>query len=185
MRSSSREMSWEENRQSFVQEADEGSVICRWNDSFPMRYPAPKNPTENICRRRVPFEMKFWLSAVGGFQITKTLTEIAGNRWLKSCMMIRYAVYTPIQKGRIRTHWGKNRGRHSKFTQTLCKIIWAIIYLESLRRADEWFMGIVSASSRWNQSILFLDERYLITVDCWDILKMQKLLMVRNIKFLD
>lgn len=108
MRSSSREMSWEENRQSFVQEAEEGSVICRWNNSFPMRYPARKNPTENICRR-IPFEMKFWLSAVGGFQITKTLTEIAGNRWLKSCMMIRYAVYTPIQKGRIR-HTGEKTG---------------------------------------------------------------------------
>lgn len=142
MRSSSREMSWEENRQSFVQEADEGSVIFRRNDCLPRRHPARKNPPGNVCRRRVPFGRKFWLSPVGGFQITKTLMELAGNRWLKSCMMIRYAVYTPIQKGRIRTHGGAGGGTQTSgslqdyfrdYISCVTQKCWWVIYGDCFR----------------------------------------------------
>lgn len=80
---------------------------------------------------------------------------------------------------------GRKCVRHLKQTQALCKFLWATIDHESLGSADKWLIWIISESSKWNWSGLIRDVRYLITVDSREYLKKkQKLLMVKNTKFL-
>lgn len=145
-----------EDWRSFVQEADKVTSVFRDRMTISklglLHWRVPQK--KKNCRRRFLFKMKFWLSSVCGFQITKKFMKIAGNRWLKKLHNDpRYyfgMLFTPQFRREELEHTGRKCGRHLKLTQTLWKIIGAIAYHESLRCADEWFMWIVSEFSRWN-----------------------------------
>lgn len=151
MRRCSREMVWK--RELTVICCQELTLIFSRNDNYQIRYTADEMSYRKTFAGFL-FKMKFWLSSVCSFQVTNKFMEIAGNRWFKNCIMILGTIFCMLFKPQFRReelqHTERKCVRHLKLTSTLCTIIRAIIYHESLTSADEWLMRIVSESSSWN-----------------------------------
>ena len=135
------------------QESNKVTLIFRWEWQFPNEICCLGSPTGNICRRIFLFKVKFWLSTVYSFQVTKFM-KIAGNRWIRKLHNdLRYyfcMLFKPRFRRKELEHTGRKCVRHLKQTQALCKFLWATIDHESLRSADKWLMWIISESSKWN-----------------------------------